>query len=88
MDVSKLCTIEMTVHDFNVFVGAESGLLKGVSISSKANLAKNFVSSKKAESSRKDEEITCMCWGNEDKEILVGLRNRTVKVGYRGCGEI
>lgn len=65
-------------RDFNVFVGAETGILKGVSINPKANLAKNFHNLKALQ---KSDEITALNWNNEEKtELLLGLRNQTVKI--------
>ena len=57
--------------DFNIFVGAETGLLKGVSINPKLNLAKNFSNMHSLE---RKHEITAMSWGNDEEqnEILLG----------------
>ncbi|ELT93981.1 hypothetical protein CAPTEDRAFT_221486 [Capitella teleta] len=60
----------------NVFVGAETGLIKGVSSAdgSWANL--NTI-----EKANRDLEVQCMCWGNEDQtEICFGRRNQTIQV--------
>ena len=66
-----------TEGDFNIFVGTETGLLKGVSVNPKSNIAKNFHNLKNGLS--REEEITCMSWGDQN-EILLGLRNQTVKI--------
>ena len=70
--------LTMESLDFNVFVGAETGLLKGVQANPKANIVKNFHALKKLD---REQEITAMAWGEEGQgEILTGLRNGTVKV--------
>ena len=58
--------------DFNIFVGAETGLLKGVCIDPKLNLAKNFSNMHSLE---RKHEITAMSWGNDEEqnEILLGI---------------
>lgn len=63
--------------DFNVFVGAETGILKGVNVNKKGNIIKNFHNLKGLE---KQFEITCCTFGDGEGEILMGLRNQTVKV--------
>jgi len=63
--------------DFNVFVGAETGILKGVNVNDKASIAKNFHNLASLE---KQFEITCLSYGESENEILLGLRNQTVKV--------
>ena len=63
--------------DFNVFVGAETGILKGVNINPKLNICKNIHNLKALS---KDLEITCMSYGENEDEILMGLRNQTVKI--------
>eukprot|EP00095_Tigriopus_kingsejongensis_P011279 maker-scaffold14_size734282-snap-gene-1.24 protein:Tk11279 transcript:maker-scaffold14_size734282-snap-gene-1.24-mRNA-1 annotation:"wd repeat-containing protein 74" len=67
-----------TRSDFNVFVGAETGLLKGVSINAKCPIAKNFHSLKALSRS---EEITALSWSDvqTQDELLLGLRNGSVK---------
>lgn len=65
------------VVDFNVFVGAETGILKGVNVNKKGNIIKNFHNLKGLE---KQFEITCSTFGDGEGEILMGLRNQTVKV--------
>ena len=63
--------------DFNVFVGAETGILKGINVHSKGNIVKNFHNLKSLE---KQFEITCASFGDGEGEILMGLRNQSVKV--------
>eukprot|EP00090_Calanus_glacialis_P041497 TRINITY_DN7337_c0_g1_i1.p1 TRINITY_DN7337_c0_g1~~TRINITY_DN7337_c0_g1_i1.p1 ORF type:complete len:434 (-),score=152.92 TRINITY_DN7337_c0_g1_i1:44-1345(-) len=63
--------------DFNVFVGAETGILKGINVNNKASISKNFHNLASLE---KQFEITCMNFGESQNEILLGLRNQTVKV--------
>ena len=63
--------------DFNVFVGAETGILKGVNVHSKGNIVKNFHNLKSLD---KQFEITCASFGDGEGEILMGLRNQSVKV--------
>ena len=67
-------------EDFNVYVGAITGLLKGISLNPKANLCKNL-SSNFDNLDRSQHEITCMTWIPETQEdqILVGLRNGTFR---------
>jgi len=66
-----------TEVDFNVFVGAETGILKGININNKTNISKNFHNLSNLE---KEFEITCLSFGESQNEILLGLRNQTVKV--------
>ena len=66
-----------TEVDFNVFVGAETGILKGVNVHNKGNIAKNFHNFKSLD---KEYEITCASFGDGEGEILMGLRNQSVKV--------
>ena len=66
-----------TEVDFNVFVGAETGILKGVNVHNKGNIAKNFHNLKSLD---KEYEITCASFGDGEGEILMGLRNQSVKV--------
>ena len=70
--------------DFNVFVGAETGILKGVNVNQKATISKNFHN---LSNLQKDFEITCMSFGESENEILLGLRNQTVKE-RRGGGVV
>ena len=63
--------------DFNAFVGAETGILKGVNVNNKACISKNFHNLANLE---RQFEITCMNFGESQSEILLGLRNQTVKV--------
>jgi len=68
--------MENTV-DFNVFVGSETGILKGCNLNPKAVIHKNF---HKVKALERGHEISCMAWGDEDQnEIIMGLRNQTVK---------
>ena len=66
--------------DFNIFVGAASGLLKGVNLNPNSNLCKNFTSNLKA-LDRSQHVITCMTWvpDTSQNEILIGLRNGTYR---------
>ena len=71
--------------DFNVLVGAETGILKGVNVNPKANIAKNFHAGTSTISAggklSKEDEITCLSWnGASRSELLLALRNRTVRV--------
>merc|ERR550519_2040717 len=63
--------------DFNAFAGAETGILKGVNVNSKTSISKNFHNLANLD---KQFEITCMNYGETQNEILLGLRNQTVKV--------
>ena len=66
--------------DFNVFVGAATGLLKGISLNPTTNLCKNLASNLSS-LDRSQHEITCMTWIDntiQDK-ILIGLRNGTYR---------
>uniref|UniRef100_T1J0T6 WD repeat-containing protein 74 n=1 Tax=Strigamia maritima TaxID=126957 RepID=T1J0T6_STRMM len=59
----------------NVFVGAQTGLLKGVNTERKVFRNLNSV-----QSLDKQDEIRAMCWSNNDEsEILIGLKNQTIK---------
>lgn len=63
--------------DFNFFVGAETGLLKGVCINPKSNICKNFSNMHSLE---RKHEITAMAWGNDQQtEILMGLKGQIVR---------
>lgn len=66
--------------DFNVYVGAETGILKGVNVNNKGNIMKNFHNLKSLE---KQFEITCCSFGDGEGEILMGLRNQSVKVCFK-----
>ena len=71
--------------DFNVLVGAETGILKGVNVNPKANIAKNFHAGTSTISAggklSREDEITCLSWnGASQSELLLALRNRTVRV--------
>ena len=81
MRVEEEISGEDTSHptpDFNVFIGSETGMVKGVSINPKMSLSKNFLNMHHLE--RKD-EITAMAWGDEEDEdeILLGLRGHVVR---------
>ena len=66
-----------TEVDFNVFVGAETGILKGVNINQQKHITKNFHN---LTNLQKEFEITSLSFGETENEILLGLRNQTVKV--------
>lgn len=72
-------TKSSTQKDFNAFVGCETGLLKGVSINPKCNIAKNFHNLKFL---NKEEEITALAYADRsnESEILLGLRNGSIRV--------
>ncbi len=67
--------------DFNAFVGAETGILKALSVNPKANLTKNFHvrGVKPGEKLSKEDEITCLEWGGGDAEVLIASRSRCVR---------
>ena len=57
---------------YNIFVGTENGLLKGVN-----SQAKTFNNLNNLESLSKDNEILAMCWLNEaEKQVIFGTRNQ------------
>jgi len=64
--------------DFNIYVGAETGILKGVSINAKMNIAKNFSNMHNLE---RKHEITAIAWGDRESqsEIILGLRGQIVR---------
>ena len=66
--------------DFNSYVGAASGILKGISLNPNSNLCKNFTSNLNS-IDKTQHEITCMTWVNntQQDEILVGLKNGTFR---------
>ncbi|XP_063598271.1 WD repeat-containing protein 74-like [Penaeus indicus] len=65
-------------QDFNVYVGAETGVLKGLHLNQKAVINKNF---NNLQSLERGQEITSMIWGNEEQEeIMMGLHNQTIRV--------
>ncbi|KAG8228928.1 hypothetical protein J437_LFUL007320 [Ladona fulva] len=65
-------------HDFNVFVGAQTGVFKGVKLNENAVIEKNLSGLKL---NPVEDEVTAIAWGDEEeKEILLGLVNQTVKV--------
>ncbi|KAM9134445.1 WD repeat-containing protein 74 isoform 2-T2 [Pangshura tecta] len=60
----------------HVWVGAETGILKGVNL--RRRQATNYVS---ASALRRDEGVCAMCWGHpSESEILVGCLDRSVKL--------
>ncbi|KAK7070285.1 WD repeat-containing protein 74 [Halocaridina rubra] len=64
--------------DFNVFVGAETGIFKGLNLNTKAVIRKNINSIKTL---TRDYGITALAWGNQEQtEVLVACKNRTVQV--------
>jgi len=63
--------------DFNVFVGAETGILKGLNLHAKGNICKNLHNLKTLD---KTNEVTALNFGESEQEVLLGLRNQTVKV--------
>ena len=86
MNMEEMAPEEITIDneepkkvspDFNIFIGAETGLLKGVSINPKLNLSKNFSNMHHL---KRKHEITAMSWGNDEQtEILLGLRGQVVR---------
>ena len=66
--------------DFNAYVGAASGILKGLSLNPNSNLCKNFTSNLSS-IDKSQHEITCMTWvhNSEQDKILVGLKNGTFR---------
>ena len=67
-------------RDFNAYVGAASGILKGISLNPNSNLCKNFTSNLNS-IDKAQHEITCMTWvhNSEQDKILVGLKNGTFR---------
>jgi len=72
-----MAVVEPSV-DFNAFAGSETGLLKGLSVTPKTCLAKNFKGSA-GKALLKEEEITCLALANGGKDVLVGMKNRLVR---------
>ncbi|XP_002732053.1 WD repeat-containing protein 74-like [Saccoglossus kowalevskii] len=65
----------MAAHKNNVWIGAETGILKGVNLDEKT--ASNYSN---VASLSKDEEITAICWANEQQtQVCIGQRNHIVK---------
>uniref|UniRef100_A0A2R5LJX0 Uncharacterized protein n=1 Tax=Ornithodoros turicata TaxID=34597 RepID=A0A2R5LJX0_9ACAR len=61
---------------FNVFVGAETGLLKGVNTEKRT-----FVNLNGLQEVNRDLEVTCLRWNDEsESEIYAALRSQVVKV--------
>ena len=88
METSLKGVLNMTKEtdvDFNVFVGAETGILKGLNVHSKGNIVKNFHNLKSLD---KQYEITCASFGDGEGEILMGLRNQSVKVCNWNTGRL
>ncbi|KAK3857913.1 hypothetical protein Pcinc_035862 [Petrolisthes cinctipes] len=66
------------LRDFNVFIGAETGILKGVNLNEQYVITKNFHNVKALD---REQEITAIAWGDEEEtEVLMGLRNQTIKI--------
>lgn len=64
--------------DFNVYVGTETGILKGINLNKKAVIHKNLHNMKALD---REQEITSMAWGDEEQtEVLMGLRNQTIRI--------
>ena len=65
----------------NVFVGSETGLLKGIYVKGRKWKNVNNISNCNGNS-----EITCLCWASSDKtELHAGLRNNCV-LTFDACG--
>ncbi|KAL8601013.1 hypothetical protein ACOMHN_030670 [Nucella lapillus] len=63
-----------TTCAYNVFAGAETGLLKGINTGERTWQNLNSM-----ESASRSREITCVCWGNAEKtELCAGLRDNCV----------
>ena len=61
---------------FNVFVGSETGLLKGFTV-----LKQTWDNLNSLETADKSNEICSLCWNDRYSEVLcLGLRNNTVKL--------
>ena len=67
-------------------------LLTGINANSRQVIAKNLNS---LQSLDREQEITCMAWGNEEEsEILMGVRSQKVKIydtefkGFSACVEV
>ena len=65
--------------------------MSGVNFNNQQTIAKNLNSLQALD---RQQEITCMAWGNEEEsEILLGLRGQKVKIydsefkGFSGCVE-
>ncbi|XP_041366173.1 WD repeat-containing protein 74-like [Gigantopelta aegis] len=66
----------MAAPVYNVFVGTETGLLKGVSV-----LNNKWDNLNKIIEADKEKQICSLCWGNGDEsEIFCGLKNNTVLI--------
>lgn len=65
----------MAATRFDVFVGAETGLLKGINV-----LKQNWDNLNSLETADKANEICSLCWSDRDNGVLcMGLRNHVVK---------
>jgi len=64
-------------QDFNLFAGAETGIFKGLRVSKKCSIAKNF---EKVSNLTKEHSISRISWGEDENEILVAQRSQRVKV--------
>ncbi|KAK2703899.1 WD repeat-containing protein 74-like [Artemia franciscana] len=63
--------------DFNLYVGAETGILKGININNQNVIVKNFHNLKKLD---KQEEICSLAWGDsEETDVLIGIRCQKVR---------
>ncbi|XP_043204995.1 WD repeat-containing protein 74-like [Amphibalanus amphitrite] len=68
----------MPRHCHNVYVGAETGVLKGINVTEGEVQTSNFHNLTALE---RENEICSMCWGDdEQRQVLLGLRSQQVKV--------
>ncbi|XP_032803802.1 WD repeat-containing protein 74 isoform X1 [Petromyzon marinus] len=59
----------------HVWLGTETGILKGVDLSKKCATNHTDISTLS-----RDQEICCLCWGDDDeRQVVLGCRNGTVK---------
>ncbi|KAK3603142.1 hypothetical protein CHS0354_042967 [Potamilus streckersoni] len=66
----------MAEHKYNVFVGSETGLLKGINI-----VRSSWDNLNSMEKADREKEICAMCWNNENEsEICVGLKNQEIMI--------
>ncbi|XP_046400027.1 WD repeat-containing protein 74 [Ischnura elegans] len=74
-----MCAKNMSYKsDLNVFVGAKTGILKGVKLCENVAIEKNLNG---LNLNPREDEISAIGWGDsEEKEILLGLANQVVKV--------
>ncbi|XP_065347938.1 WD repeat-containing protein 74 [Cloeon dipterum] len=76
-------------ENFNVFVGAKTGILKGICMfeGSDASLVQNIPKDLRTLSQEK--EITAMAWGPEDEtQVLMGLQNQSVQIYNTAKGRL